>query len=152
LAGFASVAVMLGRGPGRWSAGDALRIRFILTAAFTALFASLLATGSEWAGANEAASIRLGAAAVLVGQAYWVFILGQRELRALEPTERALFDPRLAVFFRVVVYSSGVGQLVVVSGFAGRASAPLLLYGLLSCLGYTAIGFIRLLFIRPSSQ
>jgi hypothetical protein len=47
LAGFAGVAVVLGRGPGRWGAADALRIRLLLTAAFAALFASLIAIGSQ---------------------------------------------------------------------------------------------------------
>jgi hypothetical protein len=68
LAGFGGVAVVLGRGPGRWSPGDALRIRLLFTAALGALFASLIATGTGWAGAPEPTSVRLGAAALLICQ------------------------------------------------------------------------------------
>jgi hypothetical protein len=151
LAGFAGVAVMLGRGPGRWGAGDALRIRLLLTAAFSALFASLVATGSHWAGASEGVSVRLGAAALLAGQLYWGVFLGP-QIPRLEPSERALFDPRLAVALRLVAYSSWAAQLVVLSGLAGPAASWLFLYGLLLCLGYAALGFVRLLFVRPSSE
>jgi hypothetical protein len=151
IAGFAGVAVVLGRGPGHWGRGDAIRIRLLLTAAFTALFGSLIAIGSHWAGAGEPASVRLGAAALFIGQLYWGFVVG-RQISGLEPSERALFDPKLAIFFRAVLYSSLGAQVVAISGLA-RSTAPwLFLWGLLVCLGYAAIGFVRLLFIRPGSE
>jgi hypothetical protein len=150
LAGFAGVAVVLGRGPGRWSAADALRIRLLLTAAFTALFAPLVAIGSQWAGAGEDASVRLGAAALLIGQVRWG-IIGSG-LSRLEPSDRALFNPRLAAFFRVVASSSWVAQVVAISGVWRNLVSWLFLYGLLACLGYAAFGFVRLLFVRPNSE
>lgn len=151
LAGFAGVAVVLGRGPGRWSPGDALRIRLLLTAAFTALFAALIAVGGAEAGLSEAVAVQLGAAALLVGQAYWGFGLA-RQIARLEPAERALFDPRLARLFRLILFSSAASQLVVVSGLLARVGPGLFLYGLLVCLGYAALGFVRLLYIRPVSE
>ena len=151
LAGFAGVAVMLGRGPGLWSPADALRIRFLLAAAFSALFASLVATGSDWAGADRATSIRLGAGTLLVGQVYWGLVPA-RSLRLLEPAERALFDRRLAIVIRVAMYLSWAAQALALSGFAGRAASWLFLYGLLASLSYAALGFVRLLFVRPSTS
>jgi hypothetical protein len=151
LAGFGGVAVMLGRGPGRWGAGDALRIRLLLTAAFSALFASLTATGSHWAGAGEASSVRLGSAVLLVGQVYWGAFLGPQVAR-LETSERALFNTRIAIALRCGAYSSWMAQLFVLSGFSGLAAPWLFLYGLLLCLGYAAFGFVRLLFVRPGSE
>ena len=142
---------MLGRGPGRLGAGDALRIRLLLTAAFTALFASLIATGSRWAGAGEGASVQLGAGALLIGQVYWGTGLARQILR-LEPSERALFNPRLAVLIRVVTYSSWGAQIVALSGLAAQVTPWLFLYGLLACLAYAALGFVRLMFVRPSSE
>jgi hypothetical protein len=142
---------MLGRGPGRWSAGDALRIRLLLTAAFTALFASLIATGSRWAGAGEGASVQLGAAALLIGQLYWGFALAW-QVRRLEPSDQALFNPRLRILFGVVLSSSQAAQLVALLGLARPAASWLFLYGLLACLAYAAFGFVRLLFVRPSSE
>jgi len=149
LAGFAGVAVMLGRGPGRWSPGDALRIRLLLTAAFTALFATLIAIGSEWAGTAERTSVQLGAAALLSGQVYWGAVVA-RQIPRLEPPERALFDPRLALLFRVTMYSSWGAQLVALSGLLAPAGRWLFLYGLLVCLAYAALAFVRLLYIRPA--
>jgi hypothetical protein len=151
LAGFAGVAVMLGRGPGRWSPGDALRIRLLLAAAFTALFAALVATGSAWAGAAEPTSVRLGAAALLVGQVYWGAVVA-RQIPRLEPAERALFDPRIALAFRVAIYSSWGAQLVALSGLLAPAARWLLLYGLLVCLSYAALAFVRLMYVRPASE
>jgi hypothetical protein len=120
-------------------------------AAFTALFASLIAIGSEWAGAGEAASVRLGAVALLVGQVYWG-IVARGQISRLEPSDRALFNPQLAVFFRVVAYSSWAAQVVAISGISGHLASWLFLYGLLACLGYAAFAFIRLLFVRPISE
>jgi hypothetical protein len=42
-------------------------------------------------------------------------------------------------------------QLVVLSGYACRVAPWLFFLGLLACLGYAVLGFVRLLFIRPSS-
>ena len=150
LAGFTGVAVVLGRGPRRWSGADALRIRLLLTAAFAALFASLFAVGCHSAGAGETASVRLGAGVLLIGQVYWGRVAAQ--ISRLEPADLALFDVRLALFFRVVAYSSWAAQGVAISGVAPALTTWLFLYGLLACLGYAAFGFVRLLFIRPGSE
>jgi len=150
LAGFAGIAVVLGRGPGHWGGGDSLRIRLLLGAAFTALFASLVATGAHWAGAGEARSIQLGAGALLAGQAYWIAVPA-RQVQHLESAERSLFNPRLAALFRVIAFSSCAAQVAALSGFLGQVAPWLFLYGLLCCLSYAALGFVRFMFIRPSS-
>jgi hypothetical protein len=151
LAGFGGVAVVLGRGPGRWSPGDALRIRLLFTAAFAALFASLIAAGSGWAGAPEPTSVRLGAAALLFGQLYWGLAVA-RQIPRLEPSEQELFDPRLALLFRLIMYSSWGAQLVALSGVLAQAGRWLFLYGLLISLAYAALAFVRLLYVRPASE
>lgn len=145
------MAVVLGRGPGRWGGGDSLRIRLLLGAAFTSLFASLVATGAQWAGAGEAGSLQLGAGALLVGQVYWLGVPA-RQIRNLEPAERSLFNPRLAALFLVIAFSSCVAQAAVLSGLVDHFASWLFLYGLLCCLLYAALGFVRLIFIRPASD
>jgi hypothetical protein len=150
LAGFAGVAVVLGRGPGRWGEGDSLRISLLLGAAFTALFASLITTGSHWAGAGTEVSVRLGAGALLAGQIYWLAFPARR-IGRLEASEQALFDLRLAAFIRLVGFSSCAAQAVVLSGFGGRLTSGLFVYGLICCLAYAALGFFRFMFRRPSS-
>jgi hypothetical protein len=142
---------MLGRGPGQWGAGDALRTRLLLGAAFSALFASLIATSSMWAGASEPVSVRLGAAVLLLGQVYWGVVLA-RQIARLEASDRALFDPRLALLIRLLMYSSWGAQLVVLSGVLAAAGSWLFLYGLLVCLAYAALGFVRLLYVRPVAE
>lgn len=148
LAGFAGVAVALGRGPGHWSAGDALRIRLLLVAAFSALFSSLTATGAQLAGLEDTMSIKAGAGALVIGQSYWLFFLAPR-IRRLEPSQRSLFSGRLAILFVVLAATSIVGQLLVIIDLAGPGTFFL---GLIASLGYASFGFVRLLFIRPESQ
>jgi hypothetical protein len=45
-----------------------------------------------------------------------------------------------------------VGQLATALGVAGRAGPGLLFFGLVALLGYAALGFVRLLFIRPADD
>ena len=151
LAGFAGIAVVVGRGPGLWSTGEAIRIRFLLSNAFTALFASLIAVGTEWAGAGEPAAIRLGAGALLIGQVYWSIALGN-QMRGLQASDRALFSPRSRLFFFAVTISTCAAQLVAVSGLWSQVASWLFLYGLLVCLANAAFGFVRLLFVERSSE
>jgi hypothetical protein len=144
------VAVVLGRGPGHWGAGDSLRISLLLGAAFSALFASLITTGSHWAGAGAEVSVRLGAGALLGGQVYWL-IFPARRISHLDASEQELFNLRLANFIRVIGCSSCAAQAIVLSGFGSGFASALFLYGLLCCLAYAALGFFRFMFVRPSS-
>ena len=141
--------MVLGRGPGRWGLGDALRIRLLLAAAFSALFAALAAAGSNWAGAGFEGSVRIGAGALMVGTGY--FVLGPaRQILRLDPRRQAAFNLQLRRFLVVIGYSSVCAQAVAVTGYAGQVAPWLFLYGLFYCLGYAALGFVRLMFIRSS--
>ena len=142
---------MLGRGPGRWGPGDALRIRLLLAAAFTALFGSLIVVTASWAGFSPIRSVQGGAAALLIGYAHWFGRLANQVSR-LAPDQRALFDQRLANLIRVVGAIAALSQVVVVVGLAGDAGRALFLFGVLACLGYAVLGFMRLMFIRPESD
>jgi hypothetical protein len=53
--------------------------------------------------------------------------------------------------FRVIATLSIAGQILVVLGRAGGLADALFLFGLLASLGYAALGFVRLMFIRPQS-
>jgi hypothetical protein len=81
---------------------------------------------------------------------YWLAVLA-RQIQHLEPAERSLFNPRLAVVFRLIALSSCVAQAAALSGLVGPLSSWLFLYGLLCCLSYAALGFVRFMFIRPAS-
>jgi hypothetical protein len=86
------VAVVLGRGPGRWNPADASRIRLLLYAAFAALFVSLVPVGLARSGAGEALSIRCGSGALLL--AILAFgIAAERALRRLEAPSRRVPNP-----------------------------------------------------------
>jgi hypothetical protein len=151
LAGFSGVAVVLGRGPGRWSPGDAARIRLLLGAAFAALFASLVPIGLVWTGVPEPLGVRVGAGVLLIAFLLWS-IGASRSLGRLSPEERAVFDPLVARLIRALS-SVTMGALALVGvGLAGRAAAALFFLGLLLALGYAAFGFARLLFVRPRSE
>jgi hypothetical protein len=151
LAGFAAVAVMLGHGPGRWSEGDAARIRLLLGAAFGALFVSLLPIGLVWSGVDDQASLQAGAAALLVTYLLWSRAAA-RAVSRIASQERSVFNPRIAHVIRgLSIVTMGL-LLVAASGLATKATAGSLFLGLYLLLGYAAFGFVRLVFIRPTSE
>jgi hypothetical protein len=151
LAGFAGVAVMLGRGPGRWSGGDAARIRLMLGAAFAALFGSLVPIGLVFAGVAEPLALRLGAAVVLLEFVLWSFG-ASRSIGSLSPEERAVFDPRVARVTQAFMFSSIALLALAAAGLAGPATAGILFLALFLLLGYAAFGFVRLMFVRPEAD
>ena len=151
LAGFAGVAVMLGRGPGRWTAGDAARIQLLLGAAFGALFCSLVPIGLVWTGVPEQPSVQAGAGTLLLAVALWSFS-ASRIMSRLAPEEHAVFDPRIARVVRALSFATMGALVLAASGLAGRASGGLFFLGLFLLLGYAAFGFVRLLFVRPGSE
>jgi hypothetical protein len=151
LAGFSGVAVMLGHGPGRWSAGDAARIRLLLGAAFGPLFASLAPIGLVWAGVPERLGVQVGAGVLFVALAFWSRG-ASRAISRLSPEERAVFDPRIAQLIRALAFATMGALAVAGSGLAGPATAGLFFLGLFLLLGYAAFGFARLMFVRPSSE
>jgi len=87
----------------------------------------------------------------LRARCYWL-ALPARRISQLEDSEQALFNLRLAAFLRLIALSSCAAQVIVVSGLASRFASALFLYGLLCCLAYSALGFFRFMFIRPSSE
>jgi hypothetical protein len=142
---------VVGRGPGLWSKAEAIRIRFLLSNAFTALYASLIAVGTEWAGAGGTMSLRLGAGALPIGQVYWSIALGN-QMSGLEASDRAGFPPRFKILFIAVTISSCGAQLVAISGLLSGVTAWLFLYGLFVSLGNAAFGFVRLLFVERNPE
>jgi len=151
LAGFSGVAVVLGRGPGRWNAVDAVRIRGLIYAAFGALFASLIAVGVSLAGGADDLATRCGASVVMVVIVLWAATIG-REIPRLDAAARSVFDPRVAIVIMVAMAIGVAAQLATVTGFAGRFGAAFFFLGLVILLGYAAFGFIRLLFRRPLDE
>jgi hypothetical protein len=151
LAGFAAVAVMLGRGPGRWSEADAARIRLLLGAAFGALFTSLLPIGLVWSGLGDQRSLQVGAAALLVAYALWS-IAASRAISRTKSEDGAVFNPRIAQIIRILSITTMGLLLLAASGLAGRVTSGVLFLGLYLLLGYAAFGFVRLIFVRPASE
>ena len=151
LAGFAGVVVLLGRGPGRWTAADAARIRLLLGAAFGALFGSLVPVGLVWAGVSQQLTLQVGSAFLLLVYALWS-VGATRALADLPSEERWIFNPQIARAMRVLAIGTMGALLLAASGLAMRATAGILFLGLFLLLGYTAFGFVRLMFVRPGSE
>ncbi len=122
----------------------------MLAAAFAALFGSLLVVGLITAGLGESWSFRAGAVLLAACMAGWTarFL---REFGRLAPESRALFNPRASVVIGTLVVASIAAQLIVALGLAGRAEFGLFYSGLFLTLLYVAFGFVRIMFVRPSS-
>jgi hypothetical protein len=151
LAGFAGVAVLLGRGPGSWHAVDAVRIRGLLYAAFGALFASLVPVGLLLSGVTEAISVRCGSVATLAVILLWGRTMS-RAMGGSDETVRATFNRRVAVVIMTITFVTAAAQIANISGVAGAASPGIFFFGVLLLLGYAAFGFVRLMFVRPSGD
>jgi len=151
LAGFAGVAVLLGRGPGNWHPVDAVRIRGLLYAAFGALFASLTPIAVSLGGATEAVSVRCGSIAVLVVIFLWARTLG-RVIRRLDDESRAVFHPGVAIVILSISIVAAFAQIANIFGIVGTAGPGVFFLGLLLLLGYAAFGFVRLMFARPGGD
>jgi hypothetical protein len=151
LAGFAGVAVTLGRGPGRWALADAVRIRALLYGAFGALFASLIPIGLLLAGTPEAQSLRFGSIGLFVVLVSWVITFNWNIRRALriDGESRVVLDARVGVVILAATVLVATVQLVVGLGFAVSRAPGLFFFGLVALLGYVALGFVRLIFVRP---
>jgi hypothetical protein len=152
LAGFGGVVLVLAKGPGEWDPADAIRIRFLLVAAFGALFSSLVPLGTVWGGASEATGIRWGSAVLLLFLSYWM-AGGVRAVTRLEPEAREMFSPSIAILMLAVWLFASVGQLAVVLALTGpEVSRWLFFVGLLCPMAYAAFVFIRLIFVRPPER
>ena len=150
LAGFAGVLVFLGRGPGRWHPVDALRIRLLLINVLGSLFASVIAVGfeasSEWSGQSE----RVGATVLLAFILYY-FTVTIRGRKRADPS-KTLFNLRIVILYRALATLAAVAQILVIVGYGGSASFLLFFAGLVWGLFYGALGFVRLVYIRPQED
>jgi uncharacterized Tic20 family protein len=151
LAGFAGVAMLLGKGPGRWNPADELRIRALLQAAFGALFAALVPVGLLLGGLAEHMAIRAGAAALLLVIIAWL-VNRFRALVQLDEASREVFDPGVASVILAVMVGAALAQLATVLGWTGAIGPALFFFGLLALLAYAAFNFMRLMFVRPRGE
>lgn len=154
LAGFAGVAVTLGKGPGRWAPADAVRIGALLYAAFGALFAALIPIGFILSGTTEAESVRLGSIGLFVIMVSWVITFNWNIRRVLRADERSrlVLDIRVGVAILAIALLVAIVQLAVGLGFAASKGPGLYILGLVALLVYVALGFVRLIFVRPSDD
>ena len=154
LAGFAGVAVTLGRGPGRWAAADAVRIRALLHGAFGALFAALIPIGLSLAGVSEAVSVRCGSIGLFLTLVSWVITFHWNTRRTLRVDEesRLVLDIRVGIAIIAMTVLVAIAQLAVGLGLAGSVGPGFFFFGLVAFLGYVALGFVRLIFVRPSDD
>ena len=151
LAGFAGVAVVLRRAHGQWNPADGLRIRLLLSAAFGSLFVSLFPIGLASAGVSSLVAVRFGSAILFVFAALWL-IGAYLTIRRLDPQTRSVFSLPLGLVIVAFGITVEIAQVLSFTGIAGAASHGLLFFGLVAFLGYAALGFIRLMFIRPPTD
>ena len=148
LAGFAGVAVVLSRAPGKFDPADDVRVRALLRYSFTAMFSALVAYGSRWAGASEPVSVRLGAVVLFFLMAYSAAIATQGVWAQLAKGSRALSSAAFWFWFPTMIVAVLIAG-VVAAGWGGDLQRPLFLVALIAPMAYSAFGFYRLLFLRP---
>jgi hypothetical protein len=151
-AGFTGVIVVFSRDRSApWEPIDAFRVTRMLSASLAALFFSLLPEGLFAAGLAAGATWRVASLLLL---AYMVLSARRtrRDMNALEPRDRALFDPR---FFPVIIASAlAVMALLLLnaSGWLWPPGYAAYYFGILHMLGFAAFQFVRIIFVRPASH
>ena len=149
LAGFAGVAVVLSRAPGRFEPSDDVRVRALLRYSFSAMLGALVAYGSNWAGASEPQSVRLGGFALFGLLAYSVTMATIGVRTELARGTPAMTSAAFRFWFPTMVLAT-LAAGVVAAGAAGAYQRAVFLMALLAPISYAAFGFYRLLFMRPS--
>jgi hypothetical protein len=150
LAGFTGVLVVLGRQPGRFSAGEAFRLAILLVGSLSALFLSLaplvlhdlgVAGPALWRTASGFMAVTLLGSAVLLAGPTRRFRAGRHE--AYSPwVLTSVASGAVLVFFL---------QLLNGLGVAWPPNPGVFTLGLVFFLASAAVQFVRILFVRSDT-
>jgi len=151
LAGFAGIVMVFGRGPGVLPPADTLRLAALVAASLGTLFLSLISIALGFVGVPEP-ELWQWSSALMVIVFVPAHVVGMLRIRRIA-TEMFEVTP---VYLLVVGAFLFVGNLIAqVCNFLGVGSLPIFgvyLLGLILYLGFAAIQFARMLFVRPGGS
>jgi hypothetical protein len=147
LAGFAAIALVLGRREGVLPPGSTYVVRFMVLNALGAALMAVFAFVLQRLEVPEPSLWRVCSAAYLLGATYFV-IISVRQQRELSVAGEALLLP--TALHRVIWGGSILAHLLQLSNFIGFPAPPsegLFLLGLLVLIVLASIQFVALLFL-----
>jgi hypothetical protein len=106
------------------------------------------------AGDSEAVSIRCGSIGLFSTLVSWIIAFHwntRRTLRLYEDSPLVL-DIRVGIAIIAITVLVAIAQLAVGFGLAGSVGPGFFFFGLVAFLGYVALGFVRLIVVRPSDD
>jgi hypothetical protein len=146
LAGFAAIALVLGRREGMLSSGSAYVVQFMVVNALGPALLAMLAVVLFELGLAEATVVRI-CCGIYVSIAAFFVVLSIRRERHLASAGELLFPPLLT---RAIWGGSSIAHLILLAtliGFPFGPSVGLFLLGLWVLLGIAATQFVALLFL-----
>jgi hypothetical protein len=151
LAGFAGIVVVFGRGPGILPPADTLRLAALVGASFGTLFLSLTSIALGFLGVPEP-ELWQWSSAIMVVVFVPVHVVGMLRVRRIAAD---MFEVT-PVYLFVIGALLFVGNLIAqVCNSLGVGSLPIFgvyLFGLILYLGFAAMQFARMLFVRPGGS
>ena len=151
LAGFAGIIIVFGRGPGSLPPADSLRLAALVAASLGTLFFSLIPIALGFLGVSEP-DLWGWSSAIMVVAVVPAHVVGVLRMRQIREEILEVAPIRLLVLAALLLAANLVAQ---VCNSLGVGSLPLFgvyLSGLILYLGFAAIQFARMLFVRPGGS
>jgi hypothetical protein len=151
LAGFAGIVVVFGRGPGELAPADSFRLLALVGCSLGTLFLSLIPIALGFVGVPEPALWQWSSAmliAVAVPAHLFAFSRIRRDAAAIFEVVPVYLLPFGAFLF----LANFVAQICNALGVGWSPSFGVYLFGLLLYLGFAAVQFARMLFVRPGGS
>jgi hypothetical protein len=151
LAGFAGIIIVFGRGPGALPPADSLRLAALVTASLGTLFFSLIPIALGFVGVPEPDLWGWSSAIMVVAvvPAHAVGVLWMRrnweEILEVAPI-------RLLLSAAIILLANAVAQVCNSLGVGSLPMFGVYLFGLILYLGFAAVQFARMLFVRPGGS
>lgn len=147
IAGFGSIAIVLGRDGREWEPADFFRTSSLFLASFGALFLALLPVGLATTGLAPEWIWRLSSAVMLAYIATFSVLMFRWRTRYLD---RSLwFGPIMISMVVATTVANIVAQVMNVGGFAFEPGPACYFFGIIWFLLYSCTLLMRIVFIRP---
>lgn len=148
IAGFGTIAIVLGRDPSRGSP-EFYRTSSLFLSSFGALFLALVPLGLATAGISEALLWRVSSAMVTVFLAVFTFLTVQLRRRHLD---RSLWmGPALVSTIVVTIGLNFVAQVLNLSGLLFAPGPTCVFFGVVWFLLYACLILVRIVFVPPGA-
>lgn len=151
LAGFAGIVVVFGRGPGALAPADSFRLLALVGCSLGTLFLSLISIGLGFVGIPEPV-LWQWSSAMMVAVAVPAHLFAFSRIRRDAAEIFEVVPVYLLPFGAFLFLANLVAQVCNALGVGPLPIFGVYLFGLILYLGFAAVQFARMLFVRPGDS